>query len=652
LWRDLAVQEEIGMAALVPGVLPKDESTAGERKVFSLLKQLPETCLVYYDLMVGERDRRPDFVVIDVEHGITIIEVKDWGIDSIKGKGDKRFRVLTSHGIVRTWKNPERKVRLYLEDVREQMGARDDLCDRRGRLAVSIRYFVAFPNIRQSEFVGASLDQHISVEHTLLREDLASTEAFTGRYWADRTEPVGKLSHKQLNAIRISLFPELIIPGSEQWFSTASASAGPATIPDEDVLEFGLDLSQEAVAKSLGHGPRLLRGLAGTGKTLILLFHAKLLSANNRARQDPKKILILCWNISLAQYMRHAYTAMQIPNADSVEILHFSEFARRLIRRKGDRFPFSKLPDFDNRLTDTLFRLHMSPHDVYSAIYVDEAQDFKKEWIEFIFHNLLSGKPDERNLVIAGDDMQRIYKNRSFATAAGFTWKSLGIPITAPRSKVLKKIYRNSARVWAYTAAFLGDISSYYEDDKSGIKFAPKRGFDPQLISCKNLDEQIEKAVDIVGRLAEQGYSPRNAMILYRRVNVKGYRLIPRLLKMLHQKGIPYQWITEDNEAKATFRWADDSVKISTVHSAKGMDAPVVVVLSAETFTSGDTQSGEQDEEKLMYVALTRAREYLVVLHTGDDGMVPRLKTAMSTYKKYRNEILELEEAANRETFA
>jgi superfamily I DNA/RNA helicase len=295
--------------------------------------------------------------------------------------------------------------------------------------------------------------------------------------------------------------------------------------------------------------------------------------------------------------------------------------------------------------------LHMSPDDVYNVIYIDEAQDFQKEWIEFIFHSLLSGKPDERNLVIAGDDMQRIYKNRSFATAAGFTWKDLGIPMTG-HSRVLKKIYRNSARVWAYAAAFLGDISGYYEDDKSGIEFSPKRGFDPQLISCKDLDEQVEAAADIVGQLAEHGYSPRNAMILYRRVNVKGYQLIPRLLKTLEQTGIPYQWITEDNEAKATFRWASDSVKISTVHSAKGMDAPVVVVLSAETFRSGDTQAGEQDEEKLMYVALTRAREFLVILHTGDDGMVPRLKTAMSTYKKYRNEILELEEAANRETFA
>ena len=141
-------------------------------------------------------------------------------------------------------------------------------------------------------------------------------------------------------------------------------------------------------------------------------------------------------------------------------------------------------------------------------------------------------------------------------------------------------------------------------------------------------------------------------MILYRRTNVKGYPLIPRLLKRLDHKGLPYQWITEDNQMKATFRWADDSVKISTVHSAKGMDAPVVIILSAETFISKNGQSDEQDEEKLMYVALTRAREFLAVLYTGNSGMVPRLEDAMRFYKKYRSHILELEEEANRDLFS
>ncbi len=52
-----------------------------------------------------------------------------------------------------------------------------------------------------------------------------------------------------------------------------------------------------------------------------------------------------------------------------------------------------------------------------------------------------------------------------------------------------------------------------------------------------------------------------------------------------------------------------------------------------------------------MYVALTRAREILTVLYTHEDGLVPRLQSAMELYKKYRQRILAAEHQANRELF-
>jgi hypothetical protein len=40
-----------------------------------------------------------------------------------------------------------------------------------------------------------------------------------------------------------------------------------------------------------------------------------------------------------------------------------------------------------------------------------------------------------------------------------------------------------------------------------------------------------------------------------------------------------------------------------------------------------------------MYVALTRLREILTVLYTHEDGLVPRLQSAMELYKKYRQRL-------------
>src|SRR5699024_11861087 len=60
-----------------------------------------------------------------------------------------------------------------------------------------------------------------------------------------------------------------------------------------------MDLHQENLAKQIGDKNRLIRGVAGSGKTLILASRAKLL-----AKQHPDwKILILCYNISLASYI-------------------------------------------------------------------------------------------------------------------------------------------------------------------------------------------------------------------------------------------------------------------------------------------------------------------------------------------------------------
>ena len=625
------------MAICVPAK-PEFE-TRGEKKVFSLLKRLPDTCLVYYEMMIGQRDRRPDFVVIDKERGITLLEVKDWGIDTIKTASRRAFKIVTKQNRERKALNPEVKLKMYLEDVREQLYTESELCDERGRLKVPVRYYVVFPNMSRDEFEERNLGAVISPERVLFSENLKSIDGF--KAWYNQNEKTGLLSSGQLNAIRRALFPETVIPGSEQWFSEQD-KVGPVVLEDE-IQEFGLDIYQEQIAKSLGKGPRFLHGIAGTGKTLILLFHAKMTSANNRALGIRSKSLILCWNISLAQYMRHAYSKIQIEGADQVEIMHFSAFARRLLRRHpGVRFPKAGDPDFDDKLTRALESIPISEDEKYDTIYIDEAQDFQKDWIKFIFDKMLRGEPKERNLIIAGDYAQHIYKYRDFSRSSGFTWKSIGIPMVG-RTRTLKKIYRNSARVWSYAAAFLGNIGRYY-DGTTNIEFAPKRGFDPQLIKCSSIDEQIDKAVDIVSKLSEHNYSPRNAMILYRWSHYKGYPVVENLIARLQEKGVPYQWITEDNVKKATFDWAEESVKISTVHSAKGMDAPVVIILGAEAFR--ERADNMNDEEKLLYVALTRAREFLVILYSGATPMIERLEKAMSVYRKYRSKILFLEKKA------
>jgi hypothetical protein len=64
-----------------------------------------------------------------------------------------------------------------------------------------------------------------------------------------------------------------------------------------------LDLRQERNARALGDGHRIVYGVAGSGKTVLLIARAKLLA------EDPeKRILILCYNRLLAQHLVVALT--------------------------------------------------------------------------------------------------------------------------------------------------------------------------------------------------------------------------------------------------------------------------------------------------------------------------------------------------------
>jgi superfamily I DNA/RNA helicase len=212
------------------------------------------------------------------------------------------------------------------------------------------------------------------------------------------------------------------------------------------------------------------------------------------------------------------------------------------------------------------------------------------------------------------------------------------------RSKVLKTVFRNSARVWVFSAFLQEEKASYVRDKSAKLKFTNKGGYDPQLIECKDMDAQVDKAVELVQKIIQGGQAARNILIIYRHKNIPEtyYPVVEKLTARLNRRKIPNEWISQDTEAKRTFNWDAETVKISTVQSAKGMDSPIVIILGAETYRS-DFTNNEYDETRMMYVALTRAREFLVVLYSGDKGMVPALKNSWQNYLKYRDAIIKLE---------
>src|SRR5690606_22808272 len=118
--------------------------------------------------------------------------------------------------------------------------------------------------------------------HRLIcRDEMAPTadpEVFQKRLW-DMFDHAfgGKLTLPQLDRVRWHLFPEIRISAPQQSLfdegedaiveSAGGAEKERGTIPD---IVRVMDLQQEQLARSLGEGHRVIHGVAGSGKTLIL----------------------------------------------------------------------------------------------------------------------------------------------------------------------------------------------------------------------------------------------------------------------------------------------------------------------------------------------------------------------------------------------
>ncbi len=85
----------------------------------------------------------------------------------------------------------------------------------------------------------------------------------------------------------------------------------------------------------------------------------------------------------------------------------------------------------------------------------------------------------------------------------------------------------------------------------------------------------------------------------------------------------------------------DDAVQIMTVHRAKGLEWPLVILpgLSDRDFPYRQRR-GEEDieaERRLFYVAATRAREHLALIAPSDGGLIPHLEGGMTLSNASKN---------------
>ncbi len=368
-----------------------------------------------------------------------------------------------------------------------------------------------------------------------------------------------------------------------------------------------VEREQESLAKSLGEGHRLVRGVAGSGKTIVLTCRARHL----RELHPEWRILVLCFNRVLAEHLAGALGA-----DDRLEVLTFHAWCARELRRA--KIPLPPTPDrgaawheYWERVPTLLLDAYAAgraPAGAYQAILVDEGQDFANDWYRAIQKAL---DPATNSLLVAVDSSQNIYKRKS-------GWSELG-PQVVGQSRVLRVNYRNTRPILdaAYRIIRELDSRSTVPDAVAGVQpddhvtpdRAPRDGPPPQVHRHPALPIASKFAHAWIKARLDRGVPPEDILVL-----ALSRPTIERLGVWLKNQRIPACSLLTDHVPGA--------VRLSTIHSAKGLDAAYVLLFATHELEGRD---GEE-ARRLLYIGMTRAREELCVTYHGESRLMEELE--------------------------
>ncbi len=594
------------MVTLVPSLNScLGKMQAGEKRFARRLEALLEDdYLCWYELPVGKRQRYTDFVILHPGRGLLLLEVKDWKLDTIQDIDPVSVTLRTNKGVV-TSSNPLEQARQCAYQLINQLEKDPQLVRHsgqyKGRLAFPYGYGVVLSNITRNQFDRSGLCDVLPEHQVICRDEMAESmevEDFQKRLWDMFNVGFNcQLTLPQVDRVRWHLFPEVRIGNGQiaLFDEEDKEKTEGSMLPD---LMKVMDIQQEQLARSLGEGHRIIHGVAGSGKTLILGYRCLYL-----AKVLHQPILVLCFNITLAARLR---TLMQDKAInDRVHVYHFHDWCGEMLKRYHIQKPESGSGYIDRLVAQVIQAVkdgHI-PKGQYGALMVDEGHDFEAEWLQLIVQMV---DPETNSLLLLYDDAQSIYMKDK---ALDFSLSSVGVQARG-RTTILRLNYRNTDEIFNYAYNFAKHYLVPADSDEDHIPLiepqsAGRHGYKPFLKQLSSFDEEAQYVAKNLKRIHDDGMPWLDMCVLYPQ-RWMGERLQLTLLA----QGIPTQWLDSQQEKKS-FRPGEDSVKLMTMHSSKGLEFPLVSI-SGLGYMPGK-QHELAAEAKLLYVAMTRSTEKLLL---------------------------------------
>ncbi len=599
---------------------------------------------IYIEPGTARSTRRPaDVVLCHPDYGLVVFEVKGYRseqIDSIEANN----LIIRQRGLLEQIK-PYQQAEKAMFNIKKEV--KPPLADG------YFHFMVVLPNISVAEWERRGFTKAFPQDVLCLWDHLESDQF---------REQVKKLvgTHRLLTPEQMKRIIEAF--GDSGSFGPYVAPPTPpvphslgAVIDKLAVLDKRLSSEQAELSRLKVEGfPRLIRGVAGSGKTIVLAnLVARVLNRQKDANLDlfddfePEhlRIAVICFNRALVpllhQKIKDAYKQQTFENVPAPDILwvgHLNSFMRKVTCKRNPELQFLPIDFGHPSKNATLYRGQVSaflckhPERAseiqYDAIFVDEGQDFETEEFELLLDLL---RPDERtrekNLIICYDDAQNLYgKPRP-------VWNRLKIDVQrGGRARVMKECFRNTREIvetafnvllgtqaaekdkvnlrtyadadYLRKADLITDVGSYYR-----VSFAERRGPIPLVKGFQSrCDEKEWIAYEISRLVTVENVRPEDILVLFSQEK-DGFEDLDDVIRRAISSEFVEEFIkpynTKDeghNDDKNHYIFREQHLTLSTVHGAKGHDAYIVFLAGVDLFRT------DAKGRSLFYVGATRAK--------------------------------------------
>lgn len=425
-----------------------------------------------------------------------------------------------------------------------------------------------------------------------------------------------------------------------------------------------LDTNQTRAVLEIVDGIQRIRGLAGSGKTIVLArkiahIHAQnpdwkiAVTFNSRSLKVQFKKLIemfyrdssnedVDWNkINII----HAWGSAQSPgiyyNACIAHNLPYYDFeaSKSLKNRDEDNF---------QAVCKNFLEVRQVSKSLYDLILIDEAQDFSPEFLQLCYAIL----PDTKRLIYAYDELQNLGDASMLSPDEIWGQSESGKPIVSFKSKsqdiILDICYRNPGPI--LTAAHALGFGIYnnpiiqmfdfeglwneigYEtingrlSEGSEVELERSAKSSPTLLETHNTINELIQFIKF-DNTSEQAYWISQQIIK----NLEEDELLPSDIVVIHPEAATmrkavglirkYLFDHKINSSIAGITsspdefFSENAITFTSIYRAKGNEAAMVYVINADYC---NTPTSLAKKRNILFTAMTRTKAWLRVCGTGD----------------------------------